>query len=787
MTTFAIPGRKHLLAECESCPLFSKPHAPTTGPKDAKVAFVSRSPGRHDTRAGRPFAGPSGKVLDHLLSLHNVKRSDILTTNVVLCESDDPPAKAIECCKPRLEFEIENCELVIAGGTEATTALTKKRAVNTARGYIHERPTASNGDIPQKVVVTNNPAMVLRNSDSYPDMVRDFRRALDPIPEPTLPTVEVIDDPRLARTVLQSWIAHSPQRLSSDLEWHANTEEIYCAGFSISGEKSVVFGRNAVSNLRVHESLKEFYAKNDLCWHNGKADTKVLHRNGIRATVAEDTFLLSYALDERPGVHSLEFLLMDNFGWPDYEPDCVKKFKRTGVIDDADLPKLYEYNGWDTAGTQQLLNHLLPLAKSDNVFDLYKRYLLPIAEAFRTIELRGFRYDVEAAANLNEREVLPRLWALEEEMRAISGVALLNPRSPTQLQVVYYDHFGLKHKLKDTGKKKLKTSTGKEVRTEIIEGRVSCKSGKMDKLVKFAQTHKVFASIDKQRGTYIEGLIERAQRHGRVYCDFNPGGTVTGRSSSRRPNLQNITREGREGIPGIRTLFLPSSGCYLVGADYSQAELRTCAVLSGDTNLRGVYSDTKRSLHRERATAFYGAEHTKEEYVKSKNINFGVTYGQGAFAFAQMYHMPEKEAQAYIDSWWREFPKLLEWTNEIKKLARTNGVIVSPFGHKRRFHLITDENLGDVMREAVNFTPQNVAAWLTMSAIIELVDLGIPVIATVHDSIVVDAPVESYKQVAVVMKRVMEWQAKKHLGWELPFTVDLSVGENWGEMKELTL
>jgi DNA polymerase-1 len=164
-----------------------------------------------------------------------------------------------------------------------------------------------------------------------------------------------------------------------------------------------------------------------------------------------------------------------------------------------------------------------------------------------------------------------------------------------------------------------------------------------------------------------------------------------------------------------------------------------------------------------------------------------VTYGQSAFAFAQMYHMAEKEAQDYIDSWWREFPSLLEWTQTIKVQARTQGVVVSPFGHKRRFHLITEENFGDVMREAVNFLPQNVAVWLTLSAIIELVDMDIPVIVTVHDSIVVDAPVGSYKETAATMKTVMESQAKKQLGWELPFNVDLSMGENWGEMTELTL
>jgi hypothetical protein len=95
--------RKHPLAECEDCPLLENRFCPSSGPKDAKVAFVSRSPGKHDVIAKRPFAGPSGRVLDNLLRRHGVNRGDVLTTNVVLCQSDDPPLAAIKACNPVLK------------------------------------------------------------------------------------------------------------------------------------------------------------------------------------------------------------------------------------------------------------------------------------------------------------------------------------------------------------------------------------------------------------------------------------------------------------------------------------------------------------------------------------------------------------------------------------------------------------------------------------------------------------------------------------------------------------
>jgi DNA polymerase-1 len=738
---------------------------------------------------GVPFGGPSGKVLDHLLNKYGRNRQGIITTNVVSCETDEATPAAIKCCKPRLDEEIKNAELIIAGGAEAVNALTSYRAVYRARGFAISRTTGDGKK--QRVIATNNPAAVMRNSDAYPDVVKDFRRAFDPPPPPVFPTVEIIDEADTARSVLRRWLdADFDSPIASDLEWAGS--RIECCGFSRDGRKSVVFGSSGLIPRENQELIKRFYERDDLrfIWHNGKDDTKILHLNGIKGEVHEDTFFMSFALDERPGYHTLEYLLSDIFGWPDYEPKSVKHFKTKGEFDKS-VPlnrakyELYKYNGWDAAGTLQLYTHFLPLLEADGVVDLYRR-LLEAGERFRKVELTGFHYDIEEACNLNEREVIPRLWALESELRRISGHSLLNPKSHTQLRAIYYQDFRLKHRLRDSGKKKLATSTGKEVREEIEGDRFDCAAGKRSQLKEFAGYHGRYSRIQRVGSNYLEGLIRRVQEDGKLYCRFNLGGTATGRTSSTDPNFQNITREGVEGIPGIRNLFLPPEGYHVISADYSQAELRTCAKLSGDDNLLSIYRDSSRSLHRERAAAFYGEHYTKEQYVKSKNINFGVTYGQSAKAFAQMYHMPEREAQAYIDSWWREFPRLKEWTRETARRGLKEGYVQSPFGHKRRFHLITDENIGDLQREAVNFLPQNIAAWLTITSIVRLVDLGVLVVATVHDSIVAVAPAYEANNVAFAMKDIMERTAIEELGWtDIPFLVDISVGNSWGTIEDI--
>lgn len=427
----------------------------------------------------------------------------------------------------------------------------------------------------------------------------------------------------------------------------------------------------------------------------------------------------------------------------------------------------------------------LTIKKPTSVHDPYKNFLIPAVNAFVDIELRGFHYNIEAAADLNEREVLPRLRQLTDDIRKTTGRELINPRSWKQMQAVMYEQYGLKHDLKGQGGK-LERSTSAPVRTEILEGRFNCLASTRSEFLSYVRLYDLFQKVDKQRGNYIEGLIKRVQSDGKLYSNFKFG-TVTGRTSSDNPNFQNITRSGRDVVPGIRTLFTPSPGNVIVQADYSQAELRTCAVLSNDEGLRAIYSDPTRSLHRERAAAFYGEDYSKEEYTFSKNINFGVTYGQSAFAFAQMYARPVDEAQGIIDGWWADYPRLLQWTEEVKETMKS-GEVVAPTGLKRRFHLITKENKGDAEREAVNFLPQHVASYFTVNACIELVKLGCPIVSTVHDSIIIDCPRETAMEWARTMKQIMEDQPPKLFGWEeIPFVSDISIGENWGTVEEVEL
>jgi uracil-DNA glycosylase family 4 len=795
-----LPKAPHAL--CHMCPFKDRAFARSTGPADAEIAVVSRSPGYYEALNGKSFSGPSGKVLDHLLELHGTSRERVLATNVVLCQSDGQESgfgMAQACCQPRLEAEIADATTIIAAGGEAVRGFLGESNIARNRGYPHIN---ENG---QRIVVTNNPAMVLRDDATYPELLRDFRLAISPLPEPTLPNIRWTEDIDEAREWADQILTHLQEftgtLVAADIE--GGYPNLACIGFAASPERAVVFGTNPCSDPGWRRDyLKDLLEQKGIryLWHFGKYDTKALRQHGINARVDEDSGLLSYALDERPGDpdsgaggHALEWLLKDELGWPRYEPKSVRDFKRTGDLPDKRARiDLYKYNGMDTAGALSLYQVLRERAIHDDVFDRpYRSQLLPLNAALTEVELTGNLFDADAACDILEYEVWPKLRDWKRVLREISLESTLNPNSPKQLCELIYDKWGIEHNLdRPKVERQGKKSTDVHVRNTIIAGDYRSRNGLNHETVKaFMENLNRWKELDKQRGTYLEGLTLKRSSDGRIYTDYKIHGTESGRLSGSDPNMQNITRP-KEGLPNIRRVFVADPGCQFISADLSQAELRAIAVLSGDRELQAIYRDTDRSLHKEIAAQFYGEDYTYEQYVRAKNINFGVAYWQSAFTFAQMYRMPQSEAQAFINFWWSRFPKVYEWTKEMERQVLEVGEIQSPFGHKRRFYVIPQDQSAriHVIKEGINFLPQNIAANITLRALINLVHELDPTTAqiriTVHDSIVANCREDEVSEVSELMKETMESAAKEAIAWDFPFKADISVGHTWGDLRE---
>ena len=416
----------------------------------------------------------------------------------------------------------------------------------------------------------------------------------------------------------------------------------------------------------------------------------------------------------------------------------------------------------------------------------YRDLLIAGSEAITKVEMAGFRYNVEKAADLYDFELSPEMKKLTEEMRDQIDNPLFNPKSNPQVQRLYYDSWRIKHEMQQRPDKK--RSADEAALKEINAGRFACKNplhrGEIQQFTKILMRYR---KIQKQASTYIVGLIEKAVNDpdGRVYTDLLLHGTTSGRLSSRDPNLQNVTRVA-EDLPSIRGLFEASPGRLVVQADFSQAELRCIAQFSQDPILLDIYMNDK-DLHSMTAERFYGPKFTKANRDNSKNMNFGMFYRQSAATFQEKHDIPEKEAQKYID-WAKEtFPTVWEWEKTIEVEIRSKGVLVSPFGRKRRFHLLTPENKFAVFREGINFFPQSTASDFTLRSLILLsrqIDWSkASLVLTVHDSILADVEESYVLDYSTTCQQIMESRPKEDLGWDIPFKVDISTGETWGDCK----
>lgn len=811
--------RKDVDARCEECPLYKEACAPTTGPQGAKIALVSRSPGYYDGLKGEPFTGPSGKVLNHLLEQNGVMREDILTTNIVLCQTDKPPLAAIRACSPRLRRELEHADTIIAAGSEAAKELAGITSLTGSRGYPHRRVTSSGRT--QRVIVTNNPAVVIRDASTYPNLVKDFKLALDPAPVAKLPEVEWTNDLRQAKKWIQLIAGH--KNLTADIETRglAHTSALVSIAFSAKGNRAIAIGERVLQNQDyVRNSLGRILSLATIRyhWHNGKFDIRNLRHKGVNARVDQDTMLLSYALDERSDeeqVHSLDYLVKTELGWPQYEHGNVKEWKNTvgrlekqmrwKELEELETPdELYTYNALDAAGTALLYPILRKRATDDNVLDIYERLLLPASEALARVETTPRYFDMERAADILESEIYPRLDELKLQLQMKVGDGGYNPNSATQNSRLVYETWQVTHNISRPGKDK---SVDKPVYTELRAGRFEIPSidsggndesedrirdainrGRRETVQEWATLLADYKELEKQKGTYFEGIIKKAEVNGgRLFTDFLIHGTSTGRLSSKNPNLQNVTRT-KAGLPSIRSLFIASPGNVILQADYSQAELRTIAALSGDKELARIYENGI-SLHKIVAERFYGEGYTYEQYVRAKNMDFGTAYGQTAHTFQEKHDIPQKEGERFIKWWWEQFSGVANWRDEIHNTLLREGEVVTEFGRKRRFYLITKENKESSLREGFNFIAQSTAHDFTLWSLVKLVlheldpEKG-KVILEGHDSIISDVKEDYVDEVAELVMQVMAAAPKESLDWDFPFSAEVQIGPNWGEVED---
>nr|MBN1230137.1 DNA polymerase I [Anaerolineae bacterium] len=452
------------------------------------------------------------------------------------------------------------------------------------------------------------------------------------------------------------------------------------------------------------------------------------------------------------------------------------------TMDRVPVAQAAPYATADSDMTLQLVEPILKDLRDQDLEDLFYRIEMPLVPVLVDMEQAGILLNSRYLEQMS-RELTELLGNVTYHIYQISGYEF-NLNSPQQLSEALFERLNLP----TAGLRRTKTgyySTAADVLETLREQDTT---GVIDALMEYRE-------LEKLRSTYVDALPGMVNpRTGRIHTSFNQTGTVTGRLSSSDPNLQNIpvrTDLGRR----VREAFIAAPGHVLIGADYSQVELRVMAHVSGDQALRQAFLDGQ-DIHATTAAAVFNipvSEVTSNQRSFAKAVNFGLLYGMGAFRLARDSELTLPEAEMFIKTYFERFPGVQKYLEEIKQQAVETGWVSTPLGRKRYFPVFrsTDKSQRTMIerraaeREAVNMPIQGAAADIIKIAMIglhrKLVEgrFRSRMVLQVHDELVLEAPEEETDEVANLTREVMESAYEM----AVPLKVDVHISKNWGELK----
>lgn len=417
---------------------------------------------------------------------------------------------------------------------------------------------------------------------------------------------------------------------------------------------------------------------------------------------------------------------------------------------------------------------------------LYYGVELPLVTVLFDMEKTGFAVDAEALRELGEG-MTGRIAELEAEAHRLAGHSF-NILSPKQLGTVLFDEMGL-----PPGKK---TKTGYSTDSDVLESLRG-----FDPIIDAVLEYRF---LTKLKSTFIDAMLKKITPDGRIHTTLNQNVTATGRISSAEPNLQNIpvrTKQGRE----IRKAFIASPGSVLVGADYSQIELRVLAHMSGDETLREAFVSGE-DIHTRTASEVFGVpvgEVTKEMRSAAKAVNFGIVYGISRFGLANQLGISQKRAGEYIEKYLNRCTGVRDYMKKAVADGKKNGYAVTLTGRRRELPELASGNYNTRSfgeRVAMNMPVQGSAADIIKLAMLRVHDalkrggFEAKLVLQIHDELIIDCPENEKEQVAKLLHDCMigipvegERKETTEIGrmakLTVPLIADVNEGRSWYDTK----
>jgi len=397
---------------------------------------------------------------------------------------------------------------------------------------------------------------------------------------------------------------------------------------------------------------------------------------------------------------------------------------------------------------------------------LYTGLEHPLIEVLVAMERAGVALDARVLAEMSAASA-GEIAALEARLQELAGEPV-NLASGPQLGRILFEKLGL-----PAGRR---TKTGWSTDADVLEGLATRHE--------FPRLLLEWRALTKLKSTYLDALpLAVDPSDGRVHTTFEQTGAATGRLASLDPNLQNIPMRTPQGR-AIRRAFVAAPGHVLIGADYSQIELRVLAHLSQDPALIEAFRAGE-DIHASTARRVFKLEGEAPPELRSraKIVNFGVLYGMGARSLAQQMGLELAEAREFIDGYFAAYAGVRRFLDRTLEEARERGWVQTLLGRRRYLPQLRSQGgleRSFAERAAINTPIQGSAADLVKLAMLKvhaaLARAGRGrLLLQVHDELLVECPAGAAAAVSEQVRAEMEGC----YALSVPLTVTVGQGATW--------
>lgn len=542
-------------------------------------------------------------------------------------------------------------------------------------------------------------------------------------------------------------------------------------------------------------------------FHNYLFDGVALKKElGITFDDYEDTMFLAYLINENRQ-KSLKFLasIYLNIVYDITAKDFIKSGQEMADMEEETLKK---YNSLDAYVTLTLLDKLKS-ELSKGLLNFYEVFMKKFAKVLFEMIYNGFPVDVLEVLKLKEhfkqkeKEIIEKLNSDKRYKKARRIITALETNLITKEEFLKDPSIVERIKLPDFETKieltkpphilALLYSINKVPNEKTQSNRVSLSEASLrkikdeliDLILEAREARKLYSTyLDKYADEYVAP-------DGRVHASYSLTGTVTGRTSSSNPNLQNIPRNSI-----IKNIFYAPEGYLILQYDWAQIELRIAAALSNEDRMIEVYKQGV-DLHKVTASKLFDKpveEVTDEERQLAKACSFGVLYGISPKGLAERFDISIEKAKKLIKGFFQQYPNLAMWQKKIKNKALATGIVTTPLGRVRRLYGIYStipQEKEEALRQAVNSPVQATASDINLMLLYLFLEQNVDyaeLVCSVHDSGVFLVKEDRYLDLAkLLLKLVKEKINPLPFLNGVPLKIEISVGKRWGELEEVEI